>query len=211
MRTSMTVVGALVYAIAPAALNAANSTQERSWLAGDHHIHSRYSVAWNDSTNPPTPIVAGDGRYSIPTNAGMARKHGLSWMVSTDHGGPNHSKLNLEQAYPELVESRSKVSDLIQFYGMEFDTPGADHSSLIIPHSHHEHTTLHDLESRFSSRDAFPRDSMRNTEPKMLEALGYMKKIETPPVLIANHPSRSAKGLGAYGSDKPSELRDWND
>ena len=67
----------------------------RRWLAGDHHIHSRYSVGWNDSTTPPTPIIAGDARYPIPTNAEMARKHGLSWMVSTDHGGPNHSKLNL--------------------------------------------------------------------------------------------------------------------
>jgi hypothetical protein len=37
MRTSMTVVRALVYAIAPAAVNAANASQERSWLAGDHH------------------------------------------------------------------------------------------------------------------------------------------------------------------------------
>lgn len=23
--------------------------QDRSWLAGDHHIHSHYSVGWNDS------------------------------------------------------------------------------------------------------------------------------------------------------------------
>src|SRR5687768_5032993 len=83
----------------------------RRWLAGDHHIHSQYSVGWNDSTTPPTPILAGDARYPIPTNAEMAQKHGLSWMVSTDHGGPNHSKLNLEQAYPELVRSRTAVPD----------------------------------------------------------------------------------------------------
>jgi hypothetical protein len=23
--------------------------QSRGWLAGDHHIHSHYSVAWNES------------------------------------------------------------------------------------------------------------------------------------------------------------------
>jgi hypothetical protein len=94
---------------------------------------------------------------------------------------------------------------------MEFDTPGADHSSLIIPHSHSEQHALFDLESRFARRDAFPRDSLRDTEPKMLEALGYMKSIDLPPVLIANHPSRSATALGEYGHDHPAELRDWND
>ncbi len=198
-------------ATAGAPRSAQQDTSARRWLAGDHHIHSRYSVGWNDSTTPPTPIIAGDARYPIPTNAEMAKKHGLSWMVSTDHGGPNHSKVNLEQAYPELVRSRAEVPGIVQFYGMEFDTPGADHSSLIVPHSHHEHTTLHDIESRFSSRDAFPRDSTRNTEPKMLEALRHMRDVSTPPVLIANHPSRSATGIGVYGLDKPSEFRDWND
>ena len=54
-------------------------------------------------------------------------------MVTTDHGGPNHSKVNLEQAYPELLKSREAVPELLQFYGMEFDTPAADHSTLIIP------------------------------------------------------------------------------
>jgi len=187
------------------------AARSRRWLAGDHHIHSRFSVGWNDSTSPPTPIIAGDARYPIPTNAAMARKHGLSWMVSTDHGGPNHSKLNLEQAYPELVRSRAAVPEVIQFYGMEFDTPGADHSSLIIPHSHGEEHALHGIERRFAKRDAWPRDSTRDTEPRMLDALGYMKQLRQPPVLIANHPSRSATGLGEYGQSTPRELRDWND
>jgi hypothetical protein len=189
----------------------ADTAPARRWLAGDHHIHSQYSVGWNDSTTPPTPILAGDARYPIPTNAEMAHKHGLSWMVSTDHGGPNHSKLNLEQAYPELVRSRTAVPDIIQFYGMELDTPGADHSSLIIPHSSHEHEALYDIERRFSAHDAFPRDSTRYTESRMVEALRYMREIPRPPVVIANHPSRSATALGVYGLDTPRELRDWND
>ena len=111
---------------------------------------------------------------------------------ATDHGGPEHSKLNRDRAYPELLRSRKETADLIQFWGMELDTPGAEHSSLIMPHSHHEHEALYDLESRFSRRDAFPYDPTRHTEPKMLEALAYMREIALPPLVIANHPSRSA-------------------
>lgn len=183
----------------------------RSWLAGDHHIHSRYSVGWDTTTRPPAPIIAGDARYPIPTNAEMAKRHGLAWMVSTDHGGPNHSKVNLEMAYPELLQSRSAVPDLIQFFGMEFDPPAGEHASLIIPHSHHEHNTLYDIESRFSRRDAYPTDPARNTEAHMIEALRYMRDIPTQPLLIVNHPARSATGMGKYGAYTPEELRNWND
>jgi hypothetical protein len=144
-------------------------------------------------------------------NATMARRFGLSWMVTTDHGGPNHAKLNLEQAYPALLESRDFVPDLIQFYGMEFDTPGADHSSLIIPHSHDEADRLHEIEHGWAKREAWPPDSLRDTEPRMIEALSFMRDLERPPVLIANHPSRSATGLGVYGLDHPAEFRGWND
>ena len=45
----------------------------------------------------------------------------------------------------------------------------------------------------------------------MLEALGEINKLTPKPVIIANHPSRSARGLGEYGLDHPAEFRDWND
>jgi hypothetical protein len=119
--------------------------------------------------------------------------------------------VNLELAYPELLLSREAVPEVIQFFGMEFDTPGADHSSLIIPHSHDEAERLHDIEAGFAKWDVYPTDSSRNTEPRMLEALTHMRDLPQRPVVIANHPSRSAPGLGDYGLDTPEELRDWND
>lgn len=183
----------------------------RTWLAGDHHIHSRYSVEWDYEVDPPAPIIGGDAIYPTPMNALMAKYYGLSWMVTTDHGGPNHSKVNLEMAYPELVYSRKVVPEVIQFYGMEFDTPGADHSSLIIPHSHDESSHLHSIESQFNKREPHPADPSWDTEPRMLEALAFMNKMPIKPVVIANHPSRSATGLGVYEKDDPAELRDWND
>lgn len=193
------------------AFDAPPAEEERSWLAGDHHIHSEFSVRWDRSTDPPTPILGRDAIYPTARNAEMAKHYGLSWMVTTDHGGPNHSRLNLEQAYPTLVKSRESIPDLIQFYGMELDTPGAEHSSLIIPHSEGEAEMLFDLESRFAKHDAHPRDEQRDTEERMVLAVAYMSRLPLLPILIANHPSRSADGVGLYGAVTPEELRNWND
>jgi len=184
----------------------------RTWVAGDHHIHSRYSVSWDREVDPPLPIVGGGSPvYPIPMNAVMARHFGLSWMVATDHGGPNHSKVNLELAYPELQMSREAVPDLVQFYGMELDTPEAEHSSLIIPYSQDESGALYDIEEGFAKLDAHPRDPARDTEAKMIEALTFMRELALPPVVIVNHASRTATGLGVYGRNDPAELRGWND
>ncbi len=187
------------------------ATDDAVWLAGDHHVHSRFSVGWNTSTNPPTPILGGDAIYPIPLNARMGRDHGLRWMVATDHGGPGHSKVNLEQAWPELVQARAAVPEVMQFFGMEFDTPGADHSSLIVPHSHDEAGHVHAIESRFSKLEPWPQDSTWDRPSRMLEALAAMRGLPLPPVVIAHHPARSASAIGNYGLDTPAEFRDWND
>ena len=186
----------------------------RRWLAGDHHVHSRYSVSYTanpDGKSPPTPVIAGDARYPIPTNTAMGAKFGLSWMVATDHGGPNHSKVTRDLAYPELVKSRRAHPGVIQFYGMELNTPGAEHSSVIVPKNAAERDVLFGIESRYDHRDAWPVDPARNTEARMVEALKYMAEIPAPPVVIANHPARTATGVGVYTAVTPGELRNWND
>ena len=168
------------------------------WIAGDHHIHSRFSVVFNpDDSLRTSPITGIDAYYPIPMNALMARRFGLSWMVATDHGGPNHSKVNLEQAYPELTLSRELVPEVIQFFGMELNPPGGDHSSLIIPHSHDEAQKLFLLESEFDRKEVFPIDPERNNESRMIQALELMDKLEPKPIII-----------GLYD---PAELRKWND
>jgi hypothetical protein len=188
------------------------SSQESSdrWLAGDHHVHSRFSVGLNRETDPPTPVLAGDAIYPIPMNTLMARTYGLDWMVSTDHGGPDHARINRDHAYPELLQARNAVPEVVLFYGMEFDTPGADHSSIIVPFSSEEANHLHTIESSFSKRESWPVDASRDTEPRMLEALAAMATLSPPPILIAHHPSRSAEGLAAFGMTTPAELRAWN-
>ena len=112
--------------------------QERVWLAGDSHIHSHWSSGYDRSVSPPFAIKGRDAAFSTPRNAAMARQFGLRWMVTTDHGGPNHSQLNLTRAYSELTLSRRLVPELLQFYGMELNMPGMDHHTLIIPQTEDE-------------------------------------------------------------------------
>ena len=45
----------------------------------------------------------------------------------------------------------------------------------------------------------------------MIQALEFMNKLNPKPILIANHPSRSAQEGKQYGLDDPAELRKWND
>ena len=180
---------------------------DRQWLAGDSHIHSHWSPGYDRSTNPPTPILGRDALYPTPLNAQRARKFGLSWMVTTDHGGPQHSKLNLTAAYAELTQSRRDVPDVLQFYGMELNMPGMDHHTLIIPRADFEASALYDIEQRFDANEAFPVDPARRTAAARTAALAYMSSLPRLPLVFANHPSRSAKGLGAFGSDEPWEIR----
>jgi hypothetical protein len=192
-------------------LASAPAFAEKRWLAGDHHIHSHFSPGYDYTVNPPKPIIGGDAVNPMPTNATFAKKHGLSWMVGTDHGGPNHSKLNRDMAYPELLKSRQEVPEVIQFYGMELNSPGADHSSLIIPFTDDEQDVLFKLEHDFDKYEVFPADVSRDVEDKMLAALAVMAALPSPPVVIAHHPSRSATAYGEYGLDDPAEFRRWND
>ena len=189
----------------------ATTENTSQWLAGDHHVHSIYSAKWDHTTNPATPIIGGDANNSTLANVQMARKYGLSWVVTTDHGGPNHSQLNLNKAYPDLVAARQKVPQVMVFYGMEFDTPGARHSTLMIPKSDEEAQELFAIESQFNRREVEPDTTSRDSNEFMLEALQFMAEQTHPPILIVNHPARLATGLGEYGKVTPAKMRDWQD
>jgi hypothetical protein len=197
-------------AVAATALVFSQETR-RLWLAGDSHVHSYWSPGYDRTTNPPEPVQGGDALYPTPHNARKAREFGLAWMVTTDHGGPNHSKLNLTRAYEELKQSRQLVPDVVQFYGMELNMPAMDHHTLIIPRTDDEWKTLFNIESQFDANDAWPRDPARNSEAAGFRALTFMNGLRDLPLMFANHPSRSAQGVGHYGLDEPREFRSNND
>lgn len=208
----------MALALLPEGRHAASKTSsdaleesDRQWLPGDHHIHSRRSENYEESTDPPTPIAGTDADYPIVVNAMKAREYDLAWMVSTDHGGPTHSAFNLEHAYPEIVQSRSLVPEVLQFYGMEFDVPGGNHASLIIPQVAGEDSMLYEIERRFGEEEVYPEPPSRDTDEKMLEALRFMREFEDPPLVLVNHPTRSGDDYGSYGGNPPEQLRSWND
>ena len=188
-----------------------SGTTPRHWLAGDSHVHSHWSPNYDRTQTPPEPLKGGGAIYSTPQNAMMARRHGLSWMVTTDHGGPNHSKFNMTQAYPELQESRQVVPEVLQFYGMELNMPGMDHHTLIVPQTEDEWSILFEIESRFDANESWPSDPERRTEEARRRALEHMSALPRLPLVFANHPSRSATGIGQYGNDEPWELRENNE
>jgi hypothetical protein len=144
-------------------------------------------------------------------NAEKARQYGLSWMVTTDHGGPNHSKLNMVQAYAELTQSRKAVPQVLQFYGMELNMPAMDHHTLIVPNTEDEWKVLFSIENQFDANEAWPPDPARDTEAAGARALAFMNAMQKLPLMFANHPSRSAKGVREYGLDEPREFRANND
>src|SRR5688572_23628979 len=165
------------------------NNETRTWLAGDSHIHSHWSPGYDRTRNPPEPIKGADASYPTSVNAQKAQQYGLSWMVTTDHGGPNHSKLNLVHAYTELQESRKVVPEILQFYGMELNMPAMDHHTLIIPNTEDEWKVLFNIESQFDKSDAWPPDPSRDSESAGTRALLYMNSLLRLPLMFANHPS----------------------
>ena len=199
--------------IAPGALAWCAPASERQWLAGDSHVHSHWSVGYDRRQSPPVPLKGRDALYSTPRNAVMARRFGVRWMVTTDHGGPNHAKFSLSQAYPELALSRELVPEVLQFYGMELNMPSMDHHTLIIPNAEDEASVLYEIEQQFDANEAWalPPDLARRTGTARRSALEYMTTLTRLPILFANHPSRSASAIGVYGLNEPWEIRTSND
>ncbi len=199
---------ALLAASAPAVSAPASPDAGRQWLAGDHHVHSEWSVEWDRSTSPPTPIRGGDSSYSRSRNAAQAKAFGLRWMVHTDHGGPGHSGVTRDHAYPALLQARADVPEVIQFNGMEFDVPAGEHASLIIAPGPDERDQLVTAERDYSRSE--PLQGSRDTQQQMLAALGYLDGLQPQPLMLINHPSRTATGVDVWGKVTPEELRSWH-
>jgi hypothetical protein len=159
------------------------------WLAGDHHIHTKFSP---------------DGQYDIVKQVAMAAKHGLGWCVITDHGGPMHDRVALKQAYPELLEARKLHPEIIVFQGMEWNVPAAEHGSVILPPTGDEARQIAEFERRFDEKNLSKPGTPADAESDAVAAVKYLEKLKPKPLFFANHPARR-------GRNSPIEMRNWSD
>jgi len=159
------------------------------WLAGDHHIHTKYSP---------------DGQYEIEKQVAKAARYGLHWCVITDHGALHHDKIALNQAYPDLVAARRKHPAMQVFQGLEWNIPDAEHGSVILPPTTREARLIADFEARYDPNNESLPNTPANTEADAVAAVKYLQSLTPKPLFIAHHPARR-------GVDSPHELRAWSD
>jgi hypothetical protein len=171
---------------ARARASVATPYQNGLWLAGDHHIHTKYSS---------------DGNYEILAQVKAAAQNGLGFCVITDHGGPAHEKVVTSRAYAELVEARRACPEIIVFAGLEWNIPAAEHGSIIIPPTEDEARLIALFESRFDSKS---RKTPPLGEADAIAGVSFLQSLPHKPLLFANHPARR-------GLDSPHELRAWRD
>ena len=159
------------------------------WLAGDHHIHTKFSP---------------DGMYEIMQQVDAAQRHGLSWCVITDHGGPKHDKIAVQQAYPDLVAARAKHPGMSIFQGLEWNVPAAEHASVILPPTPDEAKVIAEFEALYDELNESREGTPANTEAEAVAAVKYLESLKPSPLFFANHPARR-------GRNSPMEMRNWGD
>jgi hypothetical protein len=159
------------------------------WLAGDHHIHTRFSP---------------DGQYMIQRQVAEASRHGLHWCVITDHGGPSHDRIALELAYPDLLDARKRHANMLVFQGLEWNIPAGEHGSVILPPTDSEAKVIAEFEALFDERNTSRPNTPANAELDAIEGVRYLQSLTPKPLFMANHPSRR-------GLDSPGEMRNWSD
>jgi len=175
------------------------------YLRGDHHIHSQYSP---DGMNPVSRLVQN------------AAKYGLDWMVVTDHGGVAHQKLSIDKITPDIVAARAANRGVLVYQGLEWNIPGAEHATVILPPSPSTVDVLKAFEGAYDGAvlaapttsgglGKIVRATSADGEPYAVEALRYLNEQVVSgrvplALMFANHPARR-------GLDSPHEFRNWRD
>ena len=130
----------------------------RAWLAGDHHVHSWYSAGWKPSADgkaAPLPVKGGDFNHPITTNAKMAASTvWRGWSRPTTAARTIRSS-TASSPIPRCCR-RADTKVLLVFFGMELDTPAAEHSSVIVPHTPPERDALFGIESGYNAANPCP-------------------------------------------------------
>ncbi|GAA2364434.1 histidinol-phosphatase [Catellatospora methionotrophica] len=166
------------------------------WVAGDHHVHTKYSGS-------------ADAPYRIEQHVERAAGFGLGWLVVTDHPGPAHRSHGLARSLDDLRRARADHPDMQLFQGIEWRVPAGEHATLFTAPGPHEASLLADFEARFDTglNDSVGSGAAGQAEAvRALDWLSAQVRAGLAPMAlcILNHPSRA----GTYG---PAELRALRD
>ncbi len=182
------------------------------WLAGDHHIHTQYSV---------------DAQYRVDMHTAKGQgTYGLDWMVITDHGRAAHEKVSVPLVNADIRAIRSALPGLLLFQGLEWNIPAAEHGTVFIAppaNASDEVAVLRYFEANFDGVVKGATAQSAANEALALSGIDYLAQVSTSggpgkaadgsavanvqvadALFLANHPAR--KGL-----DSPHEVRGWRD
>ncbi|UCM87688.1 PHP domain-containing protein [Streptomyces marincola] len=164
------------------------------WLAGDHHIHTQYSS---------------DAMYRVVDQVGNGARYGLDWMVITDHGSVNHSRIGVERVNPDIRRAREEYRDTLVFQGLEWNIPAAEHATVFVHPGRNEVSVLKQFETDYDGSVRGATDSTPRNEALAIAGLDFLaeqvrRRRVDDALMLANHPSRK-------GIDSPHEIRGWRD
>jgi hypothetical protein len=164
------------------------------WLAGDHHIHTQYSS---------------DGKYRVVDQVRQGARHGMDWLVITDHGSATHAKIGVGKVNPDIKEARAAYEDTLVFQGLEWNIPGAEHGTVFVHPGRGEVSVLKQFETDYDGSVKNASDSTPANEALAVAGLAFLdeqvrrRKVKDA-LMLANHPARR-------GVDSPHEIRAWRD
>jgi hypothetical protein len=164
------------------------------WLAGDHHIHTQYSS---------------DGKYRVVDQVRQGARHGMDWLVITDHGSATHARIGVEKVNPDIREARAAYEDTLVFQGLEWNIPAAEHGTVFVHPGRNEVAVLKQFETDYDGSVKGAGDSTPANEALAIAGLNFLseqvrrRKVKDA-LMLANHPARR-------GVDSPHEIRAWRD
>ncbi|GAA2247537.1 histidinol-phosphatase [Streptomyces ruber] len=182
---------------APAYAHGSGSRKKRDgflWLAGDHHIHTQYSS---------------DGKYRVVDQVRQGAKHGMDWLVITDHGSTTHARIGVEKVNPDIKEARDAYQDTLVFQGLEWNIPAAEHGTVFVHPGRNEVSVLKQFETGYDGSVKGASSSTPANEALAIAGLNFLaeqvkrRKVKDA-LMLANHPARK-------GIDSPHEIRAWRD
>ncbi|MGP3970794.1 PHP domain-containing protein [Streptomyces sp. 6N223] len=164
------------------------------WLAGDHHIHTQYS---------------NDAMYRVIDQVRNGARYGLDWLVITDHGNLNHSRIGVERVNPDIRAARQAHRDTLVFQGLEWNLPGAEHATVFVHPGPNEVQVLKQFEVGYDGNVNNTRASTPQNEALAISGLDFLaeqvrRRTVRDALMLANHPARR-------GVDSPHEIRGWRD